>query len=448
MMSTLVPSLAPPTPNLSRRADGQYRRGACPGLSAPMPTGDGLLVRLLPVGTIAFDGFRRLCAAARQHGNGIVEVTARGSIQIRGLSVESAPLFADAIGALKIAADDGIPVVSNPLAGLDPEEILDAGQLAADLRRALSKTSLSAGLAPKVSVAIDGGGVLGLGRLAADVRLCATSVRGGAVLRIGIGGDDASATELGAVAPQDAIDAAVRLLEVVARGGRSARARDIIATSGAAYVRSAIADLLIADTSPGHTFDPGEPIGTHRLRDGMLALGIGLAFGHADAGALERLTEAASALGATGLRAAPGRALMIIGLEEKAAPRFAATAESLGFIVHADDTRRHVIACAGAPVCSAAHIAARAIAPQIAAIAAPHLGPDFDIHISGCAKGCAHVRAAALTVVGSPGGCALIANGSVRDAPFATVATDQLPAAIGQYVRAGQHERSQGARHV
>jgi precorrin-3B synthase len=447
MMSTLVPSLAAPAPNASPQAEGQYRRGACPGLSAPMPTGDGLLVRLLPVGTIAFDAFRLLCAAARRHGNGIVEITARGSMQIRGLSLESAPRFADAIGALKIAAADGVPVVSNPLAGLDPEEIFDAARLAADLRQALGKTSLAARLAPKVSVAIDGGGLLGLGRLAADVRLSATSLDG-AVLRISVGGDDASAMKLGTVGPEGGIDAAVRLLEVVARGGRSARARDIIATKGAAYVRSAIADLLIADTSPGHTFDPGEPIGTHRLRDGTLALGIGLAFGHADAGPLQRLTKAAYALGATGLRAAPGRALLIIGLADDGAPRLAATAETLGFIVRADDPRRHVIACAGAPVCSAAHIAARAIAPQIAAIAAPHLGPQFDIHISGCAKGCAHASAAALTVVGSPRGCALIANGSVRDAPFASVAPDQLPAAIGQYARAGRRASSQETSHV
>ena len=48
-------------------------RGACPGLSAPMATGDGLLVRLLPIGTIALDTFADLSAAARQHGNGIVE---------------------------------------------------------------------------------------------------------------------------------------------------------------------------------------------------------------------------------------------------------------------------------------------------------------------------------------------------------------------------------------
>ena len=104
-----------------------------------MPTGDGLLVRLLPIGTIALDAFAALCAAARQHGNGIIEVTSRGSIQIRGLSAASAPRFAAAIAALGIAAEDGIPVLINPLAGLDAEDIIDAGALAADLRLALAR---------------------------------------------------------------------------------------------------------------------------------------------------------------------------------------------------------------------------------------------------------------------------------------------------------------------
>ena len=74
------------------------RRGACPGLSAPMATGDGLLVRLLPIGTIALDAFAALCVAARQHGNGIIEVTSRGSIQIRGLSAASAPRLVTSCG--------------------------------------------------------------------------------------------------------------------------------------------------------------------------------------------------------------------------------------------------------------------------------------------------------------------------------------------------------------
>jgi precorrin-3B synthase len=448
MTSTLALDFPPPTPNPCPQGGGELRRGACPGLSAPMPTGDGLLVRLLPVGTIPLDAFRRLCAAARQHGNGIVEITARGSIQIRGLSAASAPRFAATVASLNIAADDGTAVLSSALAGLDPAEIFDAHRLAAALRQALSKTSLAARLPPKVSVAIEGGGVLGLDALAADVRLSATARHDGAVLRISVGGDGTSATELGAVAPQDAIDTAARLLEVIARGDRSARARDMIAANGIAAFRAAVADFLIPDAPPRSSSNAGEPIATHRLRDGTLALGVGLAFGHADAAALEQLTEAASALGATGLRAAPGRALIIIGLADEAARCLAATAERLGFIIRAGDPRRHVIACAGAPICSSAHIAARAIAPQITEIAAPQLGPAFEIHISACAKGCAHARAAALTVVGTPQGCALIADGSVRDNPFATVATDQLPAAIEQHVRARRRQRSQKVSHV
>jgi precorrin-3B synthase len=415
-------------------------RGACPGLSAPMPTGDGLLVRLLPAGTIPLDAFGKLCAAARAHGNGIVEITARGSIQIRGLSAASAPRFADAIAALSIAAADGIPVLSNALAGLDPQELLDAGELAAELRRALTRTSLTARLAPKVSVVIDGGGALDLDGIAADVRLCADTTNSGVALRVSVCGDGASAAELGTVAPSNGAETAVRLLEVIAQSGRAVRARDIVAANGTAALRAAIVDCLINAPPPPKSHKSTEAIGTYRLRNGTLACGIGLAFGHADAVALERLTDAARASGAVGLRPAPGRVLMVVGLTQAAASSFAATAENLGFIVRADDPRRHVIACAGAPICSSAHIAARAIAPRIAKIVAPQLSAAFDIHISGCLKGCAHAKATALTVVGSPDGCALIADGSARDVPFATVGIDELPAAIERYARAKKRE--------
>jgi precorrin-3B synthase len=444
MARTLAQNLATPTPNPSPRGGGEFRRGACPGLSAPMPTGDGLLVRLLPVGTIPLGAFGRLCAAARAHGNGIIEITARGSIQIRGLSAASAPLFADAIAGLGIAAEDSIPVLSNALAGLDAQEILDAGMLAAELRRALAETSLAARLAPKVSVAIDGGGAPDLDGLAADVRLGAEATDSGVVLRVSVGGDGTSATKLGAVAPGNGAETAVRLLEVIAQSGRAARARDMIAANETAAFRAAIADFLLTDPPARKSRQSADAIGTHRLRDGTSACGIGLAFGHADAAALERLAEAACSRGALGLRAAPGRSLMAIGLAQESASSLAGSAENLGFIVRADDPRRHVIACAGAPICSSAHIAARAIAPRIAEMAAPHLGAAFDIHISGCAKGCAHAKATALTVVGSHDGCALIADGSARDMPFTTVPTDDLPAAIEEYARANER----GSSHV
>jgi precorrin-3B synthase len=413
-----------------------------------MMTGDGLLIRLLPIGTIAFDAFAALCAAARQHGNGIIEVTSRGSIQIRGLSTASAPRFATAVAALGIAAVDGIPVLTNPLAGLDAEQIIDTGALAADLRHALAHSSLAQRLSAKVSVAIDGGGALDLDGIAADVRLRAEAVDSVAALCVSVGGDGRNAVPLGCVAVRDGVEVTIRLFEILAQRGRVARLRDVVAAEGIAAPRSAVADLIIHDGATRSESRFGDAIGLHPLRDGTFAYGVGLAFGHAEATSLQRLTEAAEAAGASGMRAAPGRSLMIVALTQQTASSFAAAAAALGFIVRADDPRRHVVACAGAPICASANVAARAIAPQIAAAAAPYLDGSFKIHISGCAKGCAHPAPAALTIVGTSSGCALIANGSTRDAPFKIVGTKELPAAIVEIARRLKHGDDQENRNV
>jgi precorrin-3B synthase len=93
------------------------------------------------------------------------------------------------------------------------------------------------------------------------------------------------------------------------------------------------------------------------------------------------------------------------------------------------------VACAGAPLCASAHIAARAIAPQLAETAAPYLRECFAVHVSGCAKGCAHPGTASLTVVGTAQDCALIANGSARGTPFTTAPLEQLPEVVAAHLR-------------
>jgi precorrin-3B synthase len=401
-----------------------------------MPTGDGLLVRLQPIGTVPLAAFAALCAAARKRGNGVIEVTSRGNIQIRGLTGSSAPRFAAEVAALGIAADDGVPAYCNALAGIGADEVFDAEALAAELRDALAQQSLAARLSPKVSVAVDGGGTPDLARLAADVRLCAQAVSGEVTLRVAVGGDGNNAIDLGTIDPADGVGAAVRLLEVVARHGRQRRARDIVAAEGEAVFRAALAGLLLPGPDAGwNSF--GQPkaatqrdvIGNHPLSDGSVACGVGLAFGHADATIFERLTDAARDAGVSGFRAAPGRAFLAVGLPVQTATAFAAAAAGLGFITQADDPRGRVVACAGAPICGSAHIASRAIAPLVAAL------PEGSVHISGCAKGCAQAGPAALTVVGTAAGCALVANGTTRDAPFATVSVAELPAAIAAFAK-------------
>jgi len=430
------------------------RRGICPGVSTPLPTGDGLLVRLIPIGTVSLGAFGALAVAALRHGNGIVELTARGSIQVRGLTDESAILFARDVSTIGIAAEDGVPILCNPLAGLQSEEILDAPALAAALRRTLAGSSLTERLAPKCSVVIDSGGSPDLARIPADIRLRAQLVNDEPALCIAAGGNEADAIDLGPIAPERAIECVLRLLAVLAQRGRGVRAGDLIAAGGASVLRDALASahdgpMAQSRRVAAKTFDPDaarsqkrSAIGLHRLRDGLLACGIGLAFGHADATALEKLADAAAMSGACGLRIAPDRALLAIGLSAQGAAALIAAAEQFGFVTKAGDPRRFVLACAGAPFCASGHIAARAMAPHIAATAAPYLREGLIVHISGCAKGCAHPAAASLTVVGTAGDCMLVENGSARDTPFAAACVHDLPAAIAR------HFRKQGAGHV
>ena len=448
MTANFASNLATPP---SDAAEGRVlRRGFCPGLSAPMQTGDGLLVRLLPIGTVPLHAFKKFCAAARAHGNGIVEITARGSIQVRGLSAASAPRFAASVRALGIAAEDGIPVHVNPLAGLDADEIIDAGKLAADLQGACTRSNLSAFLSPKASVTIDGGGALGLDMLAADLRFRAELIESDAALRVSVGGDAETATDVGFIAPANAVETAVRLLEVIGQRGRDARARNIIVSEGVEPFGLAVRDLFSIHARPGVSANQDlnsrlrgnerkSAIGLYAQRDRLFAQGIGLAFGHTDAESLAALIDAAEAAGASGMRTAAERALVAIGLAPDTLAGFSECAERLGFIVRPDDPRRFVVACAGAPVCAAAHIAARAMAPRIVADAAEFLSKWLTIHLSGCAKGCANPAAAGLTIVGTPEGCALVANGAARDAPFAIVPMDKLPSALAGAISELRH---------
>ena len=409
--------------------NAHLRRGICPGLSQPMATGDGLLVRLTPTGTtMPCEAFAALCTAARNCGNGVIEITSRGSIQIRGLTEDSVKRFAAAVAGIDVAFFEGPPVLSDPLAGLDPQETVDAGAVAADLRRAIATASFAAHIGPKVSIAIDGGGALHLDAVAADVRMRAQAKS--ACLHVAVGGDAEIATPIGAVAAEHAVEAAMRMLRVIAAGGPAVRARDTVATNGAAAFCRVITDVLV-DLPPPPRRPAAEPLGRHALRDGRLAIGLGLAFGHAHATALEELTRAAAELGATGLRTAPGRALLVLGVTADGARRLADIAQRLGFIVRADDPRRRIVACAGAPICAAGEISTRSLAPSLAnaAIAAPDAPM---VHLSGCAKGCACPRAAPLTVVGIEGRCGVVVNGSARDEPLVMLMPEALPSALSR----------------
>lgn len=386
---------------------GTFARRACPRLAAPLETGDGLLARMVPAAPISIDAFAALCAAAQTYGNGLMEVSARGSLQVRGLNPDSAPLFAYAATQLGLDAGEGTPVLATPLPN-DPGALIDAQALAANIRRTVAARNLS--LAPKVSVIVDGGGAIHLDALPADIRLRAVPSSDAQELLVSLAGDAASATPLGLVAPCDAPAVVSDFLAIVAARGVTARARDVLhAEELQVLTRAAALGTLAAVSSRG----AAQTIGLHGLNDGRCAIGIALPFGQAHALDLIALMRIARANGAAWVATAPARTLLLGPIGEMTGFTLATAADTLGFVVDARDSRRRVVACPGAPACTSGLIPSRILATEIAQ-RLPASEGDIAVHVSGCGKGCAHPAHAPLTVVGTKQGYGFVRNGTAR----------------------------------
>jgi precorrin-3B synthase len=406
----------------------EFRRGACPALSAPMQTGDGLLARIALTEAITPAAFQSLARLALKHGNGMLDISARGNLQVRGLSPQSAPLLDVDVRALALPLRDGLAVETPPLAGLDPDEITDPRPLAAEI--AVKARNLS-GLAPKMSVVVDGHGQLTLATLMADIRLVAVrSSDSGApaqpiLWKILLGGIESSGHIFAALPAAEAVAATIGLLEKLSDLGPKARGRDLANP----YPRNA--ETMPAATSPlglHHVTaktSAGKPrpsatdtIGTCTIDS--CAMGIGLPYGQIHAERLIALAGEATRLGIAALKPALDHSILAFG-DEPACLSLAAFAANHGFIVSGIDPRAHIAACTGSPACASARADTHQLADTAAKTFADLLDGSFKLHVSGCAKGCAHPQASALVLTGTSSQFSLISGGRPGDLPFATV---------------------------
>ena len=361
------------------------RRGACPSLSAPMQTGDGLLARLAPAnGCLTPVQLAGVARAAGRHGNGLVEITARGKLQIRGLTPESTDAFADAVAVLGIAVSEGANIEIGPLAGSDAEEIGDPRPLAEAIRAVARQ--FAERLAPKLSVVVDGGGALGLGEVPADIRLRAE--RDGWRLALG-------RRDCGLLDEQAAAKTTLDLLALLAqRGARGVELAD------AEIIRLG---LSVRQTPLREASSPRPPVGAFALKDGALAHGFALPFGQLDSCSIESFAQAA--LDAGEIRLARGRGLLVLGLDGDQAASLRAFAAARGFVTTPDDPRLRIVACAGAPACRSGRLATKAIAEAVARDFGRLLPAGRPLHISGCAKRCSAPAGPSPALVGADAGC-------------------------------------------
>lgn len=359
---------------------GDAVKGWCPGAWIPMMSGDGLIVRVRPpLGRLTRAAALGLGDIARQHGSGVLELTRRGNVQIRGLS-------AGAHGAVLTA-----------LAGLgllDPDSRIEARRnlMVSPFHRSGDATCrIAAALGARVAdfpdlpgkfgIAVDAGPAPVLGADPADIRVeCCDR---GILVR-------ADGATSGRAVSEAAAAAAV--LEL-ARWFAATRARD--ERRMAALVARAGLPAHFADNPPRRPLPRPEP--------GPTAAGalVGVAFGQIDADLWRRAAESAPAL-----RITPWRMLLLEGR----------TAVPEGLIAGPDPILA-ADACPGAPRCAAATVETRALAQALARTLV-QTGRVPDLHVSGCAKGCARSRPAAVTLVGREGRFDLVLHGRAGDTPL------------------------------
>lgn len=359
--------------------------GWCPGALRPMASGDGLILRVKPRGgAFTLAEAAAVAALSRRFGNGHLDLTSRANIQIRGAREETVePLLAGLreMGLLDRDADSEARrnIVASPLAGLDPG-CFDIRPFVSALEQGSEREAALQVLPAKWSFVVDGGGRLPLGGVSADMRFVFD--RAGS-MRIGL----ADILSRPLPANYDLPRLLIRLAALV--GPAPARMAHILERLGVARTFAAL-DLTMADSQTLPSPHRGDPFTSG---DGIAAFAP--PFGNLPAEMLEAIVAACHAAGGIGLRLTPWRVVLATGIADGAA--CAADLAALGLIVRADDPRRGVTACVGAPACH------RASAPTRtdAALIATRLGRDLDatIHLSGCAKGCGRPRGAGWSMV-------------------------------------------------
>jgi precorrin-3B synthase len=396
-----------------------YRKGWCPGALKPMETGDGLLARVrAPRGRLSLDQAAALADAAIACGNGVIGLTARANLHLRGLSEATLPnLHARLENAGLIDADPEVErlrnIVASPLDDVDPEALLDLGPSVAALETRLKAGEALRQLPAKFSFVLDAQGRLPLGEVDADIRFEAS--RDGALAAF-LAGDDALAAQCG---PAEAGDVAARLgfaFLALAGAGEAAprRMRALVERTGA----SAVFAEAGCETQPSARSQRRaalrDMIGV-RAFGAAFVVGAAAPFGEIDAVRLKALIERARALGASGLRLTPWRAFLITGLEHGGAAWLVDTMAELGFIADADDPRLRIAACPGVPACMHGYRSVRDDATRWAEWLPK--GDGVIVHVSGCAKGCARPNATAATLTATATGYDLILGGRAGDPP-------------------------------
>jgi precorrin-3B synthase len=342
---------------------------ACPGALQVHQAADGALARVrLPGGMISSGQLAALAEASATLGSGTLELTARGNLQIRGITnPEAVAAAVAAAGLLPSAAHERVRnIVASPLSGRVGGRI-DVRGWVADLDAAIRAKRALTKLPGRFWFSLDDGrgDVSGL---SADVGALVVDDH----VRLLLAGRDTGVRLAEREVVETLIEVAARFAAIRENTWRVSELDDITALWPGA---------VLSDGCPPVT---RPPVGWIDQHDGRVALGAAVPLGVLSARVAEYLAAIKAPLVVT-----PWRSVLVCDLEDAVADAALRVLAPLGLVFDENSPWLAVSACVGSPGC--AHSVA-----DVRADAAQSVNTDSGVHrhFVGCQRACGSPPAA------------------------------------------------------
>lgn len=393
------------------------RPSACPGLLRIVAALDGGICRVkLAGGELSSAQARAIAAAAEACASGVLELTNRSNLQIRGVRAEAQAelirrLLEAGLGPRVAGADDVRNLLLSPAAGLDPAMQLDVRPLAGQLLDLLQDNPELHALSAKFALQLDGGEALAMLEHPHDLWLSA--LPGGELLAFGLAGCPLDKPL--AVVPQtqalSLVDAVLRLFLELAEPTQT-RMRQLLGELPVEDVlqrlQTRLSFTLLRDESqlswrrqPVPLLPPLGALAQRQAGRQMLLAGAPL--GRIDVEQLRGLAELVERHGDASLRLTPWQGVLLPNIPAAASTSVLAELATLGLLVDASEPLSQLLACTGSAACAKGLADTKGDARQLAAVlAAGTVRPQ--VHLCGCPRSCAAAHSVSFTLLAQAGG--------------------------------------------
>ncbi len=395
------------------------RPSACPGLLRIVPARDGGLCRVkLPGGRLTSAQARAIAAASTRWASGVLELTNRANLQLRGVRQDGAAalvaeLQAAGLGPADPAADDVRNLLLSPSAGRDPQQLRDVRPLAAELLALLEGDRRLHGLSAKFALQLDGGEALARLDHPHDVWLSARAE--GYVL--GLAGTPLD-IPVGLIAPGQEVATVARLLHrfLDLAGPEQHRMRQLLAQRPLAELLADLdLDLLPVPPSLRAPADAALRLGSHQQRQtGFNWVGAQPALGRLPAKSLATVADLAEHHGNGDLHLTPWQGLLLPDVPVDQAAKLLAALATLELITDPAAPLARLVACTGSQGCAKGQADTKGDALRLA----ERLPAGVEVHLSGCPRSCALAGQAPHTLLAmAPGRYDLFVRDATQPGP-------------------------------